>query len=443
MVRKYLSLARHPVQRGAAILIATSALSYALGLLRDRTLAGTFGASDALDAYQAAFIVPDFIFNLFVAGALSATFLPVFTDLRTKKRQRQAAQLAGTLLFGGLSILIIVGLIAFLLAGPLTALVAPGFPPAKQALLANLTRVMLLSPLLFMVSNLLGSMLVSTKRFLFYGLSPALYNLGIIIGIAVLAPAVGIYAAVIGTILGAVLHLTVRLIDIRRARLSIIPTLQLTPAVKKVVKLMIPRMFGLTAIQVQLWAFVAIASTLGKGSVTIYNLARNFQSFPVSLIGISFATALFPLLAESASRRDRDQYFHHLTKGILVTASLVLPAALLIYVLRTSIVSFFVGTGEFDAVAVASTAAVLGIYTLSIPTESLVHILARSFYALHNTIIPVTVSLIAIATSITSAFILSQNLGIVGIPAGFALGTALQFVLLAVLLRRYAGRVLA
>jgi putative peptidoglycan lipid II flippase len=271
--------AQHSLERGAVILIVTSGLSYTLGLLRDRALAGTFGASAALDAYQAAFIVPDAIFNLFIAGALTTAFLPVYTDLRTRRRRQEAARLAGTLLSGGLVLLTAVGLAALFFAKPLTALVAPGFPPNQLALLANLTRIMLLSPLLFLISNLLGSMLISNKRFLFYGLSPAFYNLGIILGIAAFAPVFGIYAAAVGTIAGAALHLAIRLVDLRRARLALMPAWRITPPVKKVIKLMLPRLVGLAGTQLQLWMFVAIASTLGEGSVTAWpEISKAFRS---------------------------------------------------------------------------------------------------------------------------------------------------------------------
>jgi putative peptidoglycan lipid II flippase len=435
--------ATHPFARGAVILTITSGISYALGLIRDRTLAGAFGASDALDAYQAAFVIPDALFNLFVAGALTTAFLPVYTDLITRKQRHQAARLAGTLLFGGLGLLGAVAALAFLFAPYLVSFVAPGFAPAKLTLLASLTRLMLLSPLLFLVSNLLGSMLVSRQRFLWYGLSPVLYNLGIILGIIILAPTFGIYGAVAGTITGAALHLAARLVDLHRARLRIIPTVQLTAPVKKVVKLMLPRALGLSAVQVQLWIFVAIASTLGEGAVTVYSLARNFQSFPVSLIGIAFATSLFPLLAESASKGDQAEYFRRIIGGALATLVLVTPAALALYLLRVPIISLLVGTGQFNTEAILRTATVLGVYTLSIPTESLVHILARGFYAVHNTLIPVAVSLLAITFSTTWAALAAPTVGMVSIPAGFAAGTALQALLLAILLRRYAIRTMS
>lgn len=429
------------LMRGALILAFTSGLSYALGLLRDRVLAGTFGASHLLDTYQASFIIPDFLFNLLIAGALSTAFIPIFTDLTTRQKTAAASKLAGTVLAVGLLVLIVATSFAFIFAEPLTRLVAPGFHPEKHILHVTLTRIMLFSPLLFLISNLLGSILVSSKRFFFYGLSPAFYNLGIIIGAIFLSPVIGIMGVAVGTILGAILHLLIRLIDIRRAGIIVLPSIQITPEFKKVITLMLPRMIGLTAVQMQLWAFVAIASTLGEGAVTIYSMARNFQSFPVSLIGIAFATSLFPLLAESKSRRTSQQYYHQLRQGILGTLIIVIPAAIVIYLLRTYIITFFIGTGQFDQDAITRTAIVLGIYTFSIPTESLVHILARAFYALHNTLIPVLISIVAIITSITLAIALSSTMGVSSIAAGFAIGTGVQAFLLLALLPVWSKRV--
>ena len=375
-----------------------------------------------------------------MAGALSAAFLPVFTHLRTHRRNQAAARLAGVLLTLGCLVLLIIGLAGFIFAHQLTSVVAPGFAPAGQQLLANLTRIMLLSPLLFLISNLLGNMLISTKSFFFYGLSPALYNLGIVLGIVLLSPSFGIYGAAWGTVLGAALHLAARLLGSHRAQLTVQLNLRITPEMKKVLRLMLPRLVGLTATQVQLWAFVAIASTLGEGAVTVHSLARNFQSFPVSLIGIALATSLFPLLATSASRGARGEFTEQLRWGVFLTLAATIPAALGIYLLRQPIIAFFVGTGAFDASAITATAWVLGVYTLSIPTESLLHLLSRSFYALHNTLIPTVISVVSLAVSIIAAYFLVIPLHIAGLPAGFAIGTALQVALLAGLLPIYSRR---
>jgi putative peptidoglycan lipid II flippase len=428
--------------RGGIVLTATSALSYAFGLLRDRTLAGAFGASGARDVYEAAFIIPDILFNLFLAGALVSAFVPVFTELRVKNQKKEADELAGGILILGTLLLLVVGVIVFLFARPLAALVGPGFSPEKQTELTTLTRLMLLSPMLFLISNLFGSMLLSTERFLAYGLSPILYNLGIVGGALFLAPSLGIRGVVLGTLSGAVLHAGVRAIGIWRGHVRLTPTLRITPALRRVVLLMLPRVLGLTAGQTQLWAFLAIGSTLGEGAVTMNNLARNFQSFPVSILGIAFATSLFPVLSKSGSVGDGTTYTRDLRRGILLTLAAVLPAAALLYVLREQIIAFFLGTGAFGPEAVERTAAVLGVYTLSIPFESLVHVLARGFYALQNTLLPMLVNLVAIVVSVGTALFLTPQLGITGVPAGFAAGTALQALMLGIVLRWYAPRAL-
>lgn len=428
--------------RGGIILAITSVLSYAFGLLRDRALAGTFGATGLRDVYEASFIVPDFIFNLFLAGALVSAFVPVFTDLLTHKKDKEARELAGSLFTFGLLILLCVGVVTFFFAKPLAAIVGPGFSLEKQTELASLMRLMLLSPLLFLVSNLLGGMLISTERFLAYGLSPILYNLGIVGGAIFLTPYLGIRGVVVGTLVGAVFHMGVRVIGLWRGRLRLVPNFRVTPELKRVVLLMIPRVLGLTVGQIELWVFLAIGSTLGEGAVTVNNIARNFQSFPVSILGIAFATSLFPLLSKSGSVGNSIAYARDLRRGILLTLASVLPATALLYFFREQVITLFLGTGAFDSDAVKRTAVVLGVYALSIPAESLVHVLTRAFYALQNTLLPMIINFVAIAVSIATTITLTPRLGIVGIPTGFTVGAFLQVLILGAVLLWYAPRAL-
>src|SRR3989344_2161731 len=187
-----LQFTKHLLPGGAAVLTATSFLSYALGLLRDRVFAQTFGAGAELDAYNASFIIPDLLLNIFVAGALSAAFIPVFSGFLRAQQTGQAHELARSVLTSACLVIFIAGFFVFAFAPALTAFVAPGFSQEQKETLANLMRIMILSPLIFAASNALGSMLISYKRMLFFGLSPAFYNLGIIAGTLVLAPAFGI-----------------------------------------------------------------------------------------------------------------------------------------------------------------------------------------------------------------------------------------------------------
>ena len=200
------------IPAGSAVLAGTTIASYALGLLRDRVFAQTFGASRALDAYNAAFLLPDLLFNFLIASGIAAAFVPIFTDLFHKDRQK-AYDYTNSAISGATGIMILSAIIIFVFAGSISTLVAPGFPTEDLLLVARLIRILALSPILFGISNTLGAMLIAKRRFLFYGLSPILYNLGIIGGAIFLSPKFGITGVAMGTVLGAFFHMLTRFID--------------------------------------------------------------------------------------------------------------------------------------------------------------------------------------------------------------------------------------
>ena len=273
-----------------AILVVTTFASYALGLLRDRLFARTFGAGQELDAYQAAFLLPDFLLNFLIAGGLAAAFVPLFLEAKTKD-PKEAVCFARTTATVSALFMLAVGILLFLFAPSLTRLVAPGFSGEAQELLVRLMRVLAFSPTIFAASNALGGVLIAENRFLTYGLAPVFYNAGIIVGTFLLAPSLGIMGVAYGTIGGALLHLGVRLVELKKLHFPIRPALHIDlPQFIPFLRLALPKMFGHPAELATFWGFTALASTLGVGSIAILNFARNFQSVPISLIGISFAT---------------------------------------------------------------------------------------------------------------------------------------------------------
>lgn len=426
---------REKFSTGAIILTVTTFLSYIIGLLRDRFFARTFGAGRELDLYNASFIIPDLIFNILIAGALSAAFVPVFTNLLATGQKQQSDELSSTTINAAVILICIIGTLAAIFMPHLAKFIAPGFSEHEHMTLINLSRLMLISPILMTVSNALGSMLISYKNFLPYGISPIFYNLGIIGG-TFLVPYIGIYGLVAGTLSGAVLHLLPRLFSILCSpfRYSFLLKIRNQDFIK-IVKLAIPKMIGQPVEQLNFLAFTRIASLLAAGSVTAVSFARNFQSVPVSLFGIAFSVAIFPSLAQYAAKSDRENFlksFWKVARDILI---FTIPSALALYLLSDLPIRFFLGGGKFSDENILRTASVLSIFALSIPTESLVHLLARSFYALKNTIIPVALSIIGLIISIAFSYYKSKTIGIAAIPYGFFLGSATEVVLLMILLR--------
>jgi putative peptidoglycan lipid II flippase len=365
-------------RRGATLLTGLTLASYALGLVRDVVFARVLGAGRLLDVYNAAFIVPDVLLNVFVAGALAAAFVPVFTHLLAKGQRTDAEHLAATMLAGAPAAMLVIGIAAFVFMPQLAGLVAPGFSGADLALLIRLSRLMLLSPLLFAVSNTLGGVLVSLERFTGYGLSPVLYNIGIIAGAFLVAP-LGPIGLVVGTIAGAALHLTTRVIALIRSGFR--PRGPVTLAnrdFRQVLRLMIPRMAGQPVEQLTFFLFTNLASTLAAGSIAMLSFARNFQSVPVSIFGISFATAVFASLSRSAALNDDADFLRKLKEAAKPLAVITVLSASSHSAGRL-VIGLFLGGGD-SVEQVATTAALLAWFSF-IPREAFIHLLVRALRA--------------------------------------------------------------
>lgn len=416
--------------------MVTTFLSYALGLVRDRIFAHTYGLSASLDAYNAAFLLPDFLFNVLVASGIAAAAVPLFSDLK-QRRSPHAHVYINSLLSAAVITTFISAVFFFIFAEPASVLVGPGLPPESQQLTAKLIRVLALSPILFAVSNGLGALLLAEKRFLYFGLSPVFYNLGIIGGTLWLAPVYGIMGTAMGTLLGAALHAIVRALGAWHAgwRPGIAWQWR-TEEFRQTIQLMIPKMVGHPVELATFWVFTTLASTLGAGSIAALNFARNFQSVPVSLVGITVSTAAFPMLAEAISRRDFSRFkdtLRQISFSILVLSSV---AAVVLYAIRVPLVRMLLGGGAFDADAVRTTATLLGVFCLAIPTEAFNHLLARSFYARKNTLIPVSFSVLSLIIATTISWWLLPQLHLQALAVGFFLGSIVKTMGLFLLLAR-------
>jgi len=426
----------------AAALVALSSLaSRLLGVVRDRILAGQFGAGQTLDIYYAAFRVPDLIFNLIVLGALSSGFIPIFTslikdfscergqDCNPENRNHEAWQLANNVLnylFLGLGLLSLAGIV---FAPALTRLITPGFGPEEQAATATLTRVMFLSPLFLGISGILGGILQSFKRFVVYSLAPVFYNIGIIIGALFFIRWFGIYGLAWGVVLGAFMHMAVQLPAVRhlgfRYRFKI---RRHDPDTLKIGKMMVPRTLSLAIFQINLLIVTALASGLTGGSLAIFNFANNLQSFPVGIFGISFAIAAFPSLAATAF--DKEKLTANFSSSIRQILFFIIPATVLIVALRAQIIRVVLGTGAFDWQDTILTMNTLGFFAFSLFAQATIPLLVRVFYARHNSATPLYIGLFTVVVNTILALYLAPKLGVAGLALAFSIDNILNFVLL-------------
>lgn len=427
---------------GAAALIgALSFASRIVGLIRDRILAGTFGAGDVLDAYYAAFKLPDLLFSLIVIGSLSASFIPLFTKYyRHRLRQKRAWELTNNTLHLIGFVMVIISVLLIIFARPLATLMAPGFPLYKQTMVVSFMRVTFLAQIILAGSVVYGSALQGMRRFFLYSLAPILYNVGIIIGAVWLVDIFGPIGLAWGVVLGAFLHFLVQFYGVLQAgyRYQWIFNWR-DSETRDIIRLAGPRMLGVAISQINVVLFTVIASTLAIGSVTVFQFAYNIQFFAVGIIGVSFAIAAFPLFSEYLDRKDYQQFINLFSATIRQALFFIVPMMILFLIVRAQVVRVVVGAGEFDWSATIITADTLAFFALSFIPQVLVFILARAFFALHDTVTPLVAGLVAALVGLISAFWLTQSFGVVGLGMAFSLASFINALLLWVPLRQRTG----
>lgn len=421
----------------AALVALSSLLSRLLGLIRDRILAGEFGAGKELDIYYAAFKIPDLVYSLIVLGALSAGFIPVFTklikDFHCDKADCRENDQAWTLVSNILNILfialIIISVLGILFAPYLMSFIAPGFSPEDKLVTASLTRIMFLSPLFLGLSGIFGGVLQSFKRFFIYSVAPIFYNLGIIFGVVYLTEEFGLVGLAWGVVLGAFLHLIIQIPTIKALGFHYKAVFNLRDKnTLQIFKMMVPRTMSLAISQINLVVITALASGLTAGSLTAFNFANNLQSFPIGIFGISFAVAAFPALSEAAFDKHRlGKSFSQAFRQILF---FVIPATVLMIILRAQIIRVVFGTGNFSWQDTIMTMDTLGFFVLSLFAQATIPLLVRVFYARHDSKTPFYLGLFTIVINIILSLYLSPKMGVAGLALAFSVANIVNFVLL-------------
>jgi putative peptidoglycan lipid II flippase len=427
---------------GAALVIALFGVaSRLLGFVRDRILAGTFGAGDVLDAYYAAFRIPDFLYGLLVAGALSAAFVPVFTELREKNGGRSAWDLASGVFVLVVCVLGGTALLAFVFAEPVMSFVVSGFSSEKQELSTNLMRIMLIGPVFLGMSAVFGSVLVSFRNFIVFSLAPLFYNVGIILGAVLFSRFFGPSGLAIGVVLGTALHALVQYPSVRRAgfRISFGAFSCANREVWRVIRLMVPRSLGIAVGQVSFLVVTMFASFLAPGTLAAFTLANNIQSVPLGLFGVAFSLAAFPALSGFVAKDDRRRFLEILIKTSRQVLFFVLPASLMIIALRAQIVRVILGTGAFDWEDTTLTFEILGILSASLFAQSLIPLFARAFFSLQDTKTPLFLALFSEVIHIAVLVVYIEAWGPLSLALSFSVASIVNALLLFFFLRKRVG----
>lgn len=439
----------------AALLLGFFAfLSQILGLFRDRAIAHFIGPSPLLDAYYAAFRIPDLIF-ISIASLASVTVLVPFIVSRMKGEEmgEDAHKFLNNIFTVFIILLIFISLIAFIFLPFIVHFIAPGFNNVLQDKVVELSRIMLISPILLGLSNLFGTITQLFRKFFLYALSPLFYNLGIIVGIFFLYPEFGILGLAIGVALGAILHFLIQVFSAMSCGFypRFVWPVNLKE-IKEVVMISLPRTLGLSLNNIALIFIVSFASFLHVGSISIFNLSLNLQTVPLGIIGLSYAVAAFPTLTKSFSKEDKKEFKEHLRDASRAIIFWSLPITFLFIVLRAQIVRTILGSGTFSWENTRLVAASLALFSISIVAQGLIALFARAYYAGGNTKRPLFINLISSISIVVFAYLLLyifksspqfqyfiesilkvRNIAgteVLMLPLAYSLGTILNFSLL-------------
>ena len=395
----------------ASIVMLAFVLSRVSGLVRVALLAGAFGASYELDAFNAAMQVPDTLYILVAGGALASAFIPTFTAYLARGDQRTAWQVASAVTNLVLVVTLVASLIVALFAPWLVSFaLAPGYDAPTQALIVGLLRWMLASTVIFGVSGLLMGILNANDRFLLPALAPTMYNLGIIGGVLLFHRRWGIHSAALGTVAGALLHLLVQIPALRGLNWRYKPILGLRlEGVREVGRLMGPRVLGLAITQLNFWVNINLGSRiLVAGVVTALKNGWLLMLLPQGVFAQAIATVLLPSFSAHAAREERGAVRSALRSAVQVLVYLTLPSTIGLIVLGRPLVELFLMRGEFDALDAAMASWALAWYAVGLVAHSVLEVVTRAFYAMHDTATPVWVGGGAMALNVVLSLLFVQ-----------------------------------
>jgi putative peptidoglycan lipid II flippase len=393
------------LHQAAFFLAAATVGSKILALLRDRFLASTFGAGKTLDIYYASFILPDYLYTFLLFIVSAWALIPFFLE-KISRSEKEGQDFLNEIFTTFFVLAVIFAAILFFLIPYLAPFIAPGFSPDEQSRVIDLSRILLLSPILLGLSNLISGVIQSLRRFIIYALAPIFYNIGIILGVLVFYRFWGFIGVIIGVIVGASLHFFIQIPALLRAGFLPKFTSKVQPGeIKKVVKISFGRGLALTFNQFVLTVITALASLVGPGSIAVFNLAVNLQAIPLTIIGVSYSVAAFPTLAQFYVKDEKDKFLEHILTASRHIIFWSFPIMALFIVLRAQIVRVILGAGAFGWTDTRLTAASLALLSLAIAAQGMMFLLSRAYFAAGRTKTPVMINFFSSLFVIGGAFL--------------------------------------
>ena len=425
------------IARAGLVVSAAYLASRLLGYLRIVVIGTTFGAGPDLDAFFTAFRIPDLIFQLVAAGAVASALVPIVSGFRATGETLRAWRIVSTIANLMLIALVILAAIAWLLAPAIVGLLAPGFDAGELAHTTDLTRVMLLGPILLGLGAIATAALNGSRRFAASAIAPIVYNLAIIGAAVILGPSMGVEGLAVGVVAGSAGHILIQLPALARAGYRWRPSIDLGDAeARHAFVLMAPRAVGLGATQLIFVTLTSLASDQGPGAISAYTIAFSLLQIPIGVIGIPFGIVLFPSLASELALGRTGTYLAIVGRALRVLVFVMLPITALAMVLRVQVVELLLGYGRFDTTAVDVTAATLLLFLIGLPAHGVLDVLARSFYARKDTATPVVAAIVGVVVTIAFAMALVGTLALPAVGLALSIGTWAEAILLLGMLKR-------
>ena len=422
--QKLLTSPQNSVMSAAAVIMLMIVVSRILGLVRQRILAHFFVPTD-LSLFFAAFRLPDLVFEVLVFGTFSSAFIPVFTRA-IKDDEKKAWDTASYVVNIGILVFVVFGLLLGFGAPQMYGVLTPGFTAEDQAKIVSLTRVLFAAQGFFVVSYVLTGVLESLRRFLIPALAPLFYNLGIIVGTVFLSKQFGLNGPVYGVVLGAFAHFAIQLPLAYKMGFRFKNKILFTPEVRRIGKLALPRVIEVSFLQVSKMVELFFSSLISKAAYTYFTFGNSLQLLPVGIFGTSIAKAALPSLATYAD--DHENFKKVLFSALYDMAFFVIPISTLLIVLRVPIVRLVYGTDIFTWEATIQTGYVLSAFAIGVFFQSAAALLARSFYALHDTRTPVVISILSIILIVIFDYVFVSvfKTGVWGLALSFTIGSFIQ-----------------
>ena len=440
--------------KSAAIVLASSTLiSALLGLFRDRLLnsyyLGTYPTG--IDAYTAAFTIPDFMFFILTSGALAVSFIPVFNQRLASGDKKSAWELSSSLLNLFAILTLVTSVLIMIFADPLIRyVVSPGLDESGMILAINMTRVIAINPFLFSIATVLTSIQQAVGRFVFYAFAPAIYNVGIIIGITCFTGGInifgvevfggGIMGVALGVILGAIMQLIVALIGLFGLGMDYNFKINWkNQGFRSILRLLPARSLDQGIDYINGIVNTNLSSRMGAGAVRSFNQASSLHLMPVNLIGVAISTAFFPKLTEELGNGDKKEFNNTFRQALRTIVWIALPVSVIAFFGRGYVTSFISNIGNNDSNG--TIASILGTLCIAIFARSVFHIASRGFYAYQDTKTPFVVSIFAIGlTILLSIWFFFLGWGVDGLGMAQSIGAIVEIIILLFILQKRSNR---